>query len=472
MHSTDEGTEGNEVTEGRHRLEGITRETAKGQTQSWRSLEPNLQRVNMAARNSGQTRFTALLHHVDVASLERAYKRQRRKASPGVDGVTVEEYGQDLQENLRGLNERVHSGQYWPKPVRRTYIPKADGGTRGLGVPTLEDKIVQGAVAEVLGAIYEADFSGFSYGFRPGRSPHGALESLREALMTRRVNWVLDVDIQSFYDSIDHEMILRMVAHRVADPRVIRLIRRWLKAGILEGGEWKAVDAGTPQGAGISPLLANVVLHYVFDVWIDEWRRKRARGQIIVCRYADDIVIGAESEAEARKLLEALRERLAEFGLTLNEGKTQVIEFGRAGAWRRAQAGLSRQRTFNFLGFTHYWGRTKKGKIVVKRKTQATRMTRKLTELRAELRRRWHEPIGEQYTWLCQVLRGHYQYYGLIFNGRSLSRFLYLVHRMWFKAMKRRTRKNRLNWQKFNKLLKVYPLPTPKIHQPWYGVAE
>lgn len=386
--------------------------------------------------------------------------------------MTVEEYGRDLQGNLERLHERVHSGQYWPKPVRRTYIPKADGGMRGLGVPALEDKIVQGAVAEVLNAIYEADFYGFSYGFRPGRSPHGALESLRQGLMTRRVNWVLDVDIQGFFDSIDHEWILKMVAHRIADKRVLRLIRRWLKAGILESGEWVAVDAGTPQGAGISPLLANVVLHYIFDMWVREWRQKRAKGQVIVCRYADDIVIGAESKEEAWRLLEALRERLAKFGLTLNEGKTQVIEFGRQGARKRAQAGLSRQRTFNFLGFTHYWGRTKKGKIVVKRKTQATRMTRKLKELRAELRRRWHEPIREQYTWLCQVLRGHYRYYGVIFNGRSLSRFLYVVHRMWFKAMKRRTRKNRLNWQKFNQLLAMYPLPKPRIHQSWYGATD
>lgn len=430
---------------------------------------PHLERVNMAARKSGQTRFTALLHHVNVAALERAYKRQRRKASPGVDGVTVEEYGRELQENLQKLHERVHSGQYWPKPVVRTYIPKADGGQRGLGIPALEDKIVQGAVAEVLSAIYEADFSGFSYGFRPGRSPHRALEALNEGLMTQRVNWVLDVDIQSFFDSIDHEWILRMVTHRVADPRVLRLIRRWLKAGVLESGEWKAVDTGTPQGAGISPLLANVVLHYVFDLWVQEWRRKRAKGRVIVCRYADDIVIGTESEADARQLLVDLRERLATYGLRLNEDKTQVIEFGRIAARRRAQAGEGRLRTFDFLGFTHYWGRTKKGKFVVKRKTQASRMTRKLKELRVEMRKRWHVPIGEQYKWLCQVLRGHYQYYGVIFNSRSLGRFHYLVTRMWHKAMKRRNRKNRLTWQKFNQLLKVYPLPKPRIHQPWYG---
>jgi len=253
------------VAEKRDQLGGITLETAKGQTRGWQPLLPHLQRVNAAARRSGQTRFTALLHHVDVAALNRAFKRQRRKASPGVDGVTVEDYEPHLDENLERLHERVHSGQYWPKPVQRVYIPKADGGQRGLGLPALEDKIVQGAVAEVLTAIYEADFYGFSHGFRPGRSPHGALESLEEALMTQRVNWVLDFDIRSFFDSVDQEQLVRMLEHRIGDRRILRLIRRWLKAGILEGGEWVEVDTGTPQGLGISPLLANVYLHYILD---------------------------------------------------------------------------------------------------------------------------------------------------------------------------------------------------------------
>jgi RNA-directed DNA polymerase len=463
VHSTDEVAEGNEVMEGRRRLRGTTPGAVKGQTQRWQPLEPNLQRVNMAARKSGQTRFTALLHHVNAAALERAYRRQRRKASPGVDGVTVEQYGRDLQENLQNLHERIHSGQYWPKPVRRTYIPKADGGRRGLGVPALEDKIVQGAVAEVLSAIYEADFYGFSYGFRPGRSPHRALKALNRGLMTQQVNWVLDVDIQSFFDSIDHEWILRMVAHRVADPRALRLIRRWLEAGVLEGGEWKAVETGTPQGAGISPLLANVVLHYVFDMWVHEWRRKRAKGQVIVCRYADDLVIGAQNEEDARRLLEALKERLAQFGLRLNEGKTRVIEFGPRAARRRERAGLSRLGTFNFLGFTHYVGRTRKGMFIVKRKTQANRMVRKLKELRAEIGRRRHVPVAAQYRWLCQVLRGHYQYYGVTFNYRPLNQFFYLVKRAWLQALKRRSRKGRMSWEQFNRLLGVYPLPKPAI---------
>ena len=275
--------------EKRGRQEGITTEQAKGRTQRWQPLLPNLRRVNEAARNSGQTRFTALLHHVDVAALERAFRRQRRAASPGVDRVTVDDYERELEANLRRLHNRIHSGQYWPKPVRRTYIPKADGGWRPLGIPALEDKIVQGAVAEVLNAVYEADFMGFSYGFRPERSPHAALAALDKALMTQRVNWVLDVDIRTFFDSVDHGWLLRMLAHRIADRRVLRLIERWLKAGILESGRWEPVEVGTPQGSGISPILANVFLHYAVDLWVHRWRRRMAVGQVIICRYADDV---------------------------------------------------------------------------------------------------------------------------------------------------------------------------------------
>ncbi len=457
--------------EKRGRLEGIAQEAAKGQTQRWQPLLPNLLRVNAVARRSGQTKFTALLHHVDVAALERAFKRQRRAASPGVGGVTVDAYEQDLEENLQRLHECVHSGQYWPKPVRRTYIPKADGGQRALGIPALEDKIVQSAVAEVLTAIYEADFLGFSHGFRPGRSPHEAMEALERALMTQKVNWVLDVDVRSFFDSVDHGWLLRMLAHRIADRRILRLVERWLKAGILESGEWVVVETGTPQGSGISPLLANVFLHYVFDVWVHQWRQRQARGQVIVCRYADDIVAGAQNEDDARKLSEALKERLAQFGLTLNEDKTRLLEFGRFAARQRVQAGLRRPETFNFLGFTHYCGETRSGKFVVKRKTQATRMARKLTTLRQEMRKRWHVPVARQHGWLCQVLRGHYGYYGVIFNYQSLNQFYHLVKRMWFKALQRRSQKSRLNWRKFDHLLTVFPLPRPVIHESWYGAT-
>ena len=459
------------MKEGRGRLEGITQETAKGQTRGWQALLPNLERVNAAARRSGQTRFTALLHHVDVAALMRAFKRQRRAASPGVDRVSVDTYEQDLENNLRRLHDRVHSGQYWPKPVLRSYIPKADGGQRPLGIPTLEDKIVQGAVAEVLSTIYEVDFLGFSHGFRPGRSPHTALAVLDRALMTRKVNWVLDVDIRSFFDCVDHGWLLRMLAHRIADPRVLRLIERWLKAGILESGRWQALDKGTPQGSGISPLLANVFLHYVFDLWVQQWRRRHACGQVIVCRYADDMVLGVQYEDDARRLLEALEERLGRFGLAIHEGKTRLIEFGRFAARRCEAVGLRRPETFDFLGFTHYCGKTRKGRFVVKRKTQAKRLTRKLKAIRQEMKARLHAPVKVQHQWLCQVLRGHYGYYGVIFNSRSLHAFYQGVKRSWLKALQRRSQKSRMNWQQFNQLLAVYPLPKPVIHQSWRSVA-
>ncbi|MBI4495223.1 MAG: hypothetical protein HY690_20810, partial [Chloroflexi bacterium] len=344
--------------EKRGRLEGSPPEAAKGQTQRWRPLRPHLLRVNAAARRDDQARFTALLHHVDVEALKRAFKRHRRAASPGVDRVTVDEDEQNLEGNLQRLHERVHRAQDWPKPALRVYSPKADGGKRGLGLPALEDKIVQSAVAEVLNALYEADFSGFSYGFRPGRSPHGALASRDKALMTQRVNWVLDFDIHTFFDALDHAWLVRMVEHRIADRRILRLIKRWLKAGILEGGEWTAVETGSPP------------------------------------------------------------------------------------------------ETFNFLGCTHDCGTTRSGKFIVKRKTQATRMARKLKELRGKMRKRWHVKVPEQYAWLSQVLHGHYGYR--------------LVKRMWFKALKRRSQKSNLNWKKFDQLQLVFPLPKPTIHQSWY----
>ena len=457
------------MKEGRGRLEGITPEVAKGQTLGWQPLLPNLGRVNAAARCSGQTRFTALLHHVDVAALERAFRRQRRAASPGVDRMTVSAYEQDLESNLRRLHDRVHGGRYWPKPVLRTYIPKADGGKRPLGIPVLEDKIVQGAVAEVLNAIYEADFLGLSHGFRPGRSPHAALAALDRGVMTQRVNWVLDVDVRSFFDSVDHEWLLRMLAHRIADRRVLRLIERWLEAGTLESGRWQATETGTPQGSGISPLLANVFLHYVFDLWVHQWRRRHARGRVIVCRYADDMVLGFQHEVDAQTMLAALAARLGQFGLSLHEGKTRLIEFGRFAATRRAYAGLGRPETFDFLGFTHYCGKTRKGAFMVKRKTQAKRMTRKLKALRHEMKARQHAPVKAQHQWLCQVLRGHYGYYGVIFNSRSMHAFYDGVKRAWFTTLRRRSQKSRMTWQRFNELLRVYPLPRPVIHQSWRG---
>jgi group II intron reverse transcriptase/maturase len=349
--------------------------------------------VNEAARKSRKTRFTALMHHIDVEALRRVFNRQRRNASAGVDGVTVEEYGGNLEANLKRLCDRVHSGSYRPQPVRRAYVPKADGTQRPIGIPALEDKIVQGGVSEVLSAIYEVDFLGFSYGFRPGRSPHQALEALNAALIKRKINWVLDADVRRFFDSVDHEWLLRMVAHRIADPRVLRLIRLWLRAGVLEGGKWFKTLEGTPQGAGISPILANIFLYYSLDLWVHQWRQRHAKGDVIIVRYCDDFVMGFERQTEAKSMLDELKRRLSKFGLGLHEKKTRLLEFGRFAAERRKRGGMRRPETFDFLGFTHYCSTNKKGRFFVTRKTQGARMTRKLKELRIESRRRMHWPV-------------------------------------------------------------------------------
>jgi len=415
----------------------------------------------VAARRSRQTRFTALLHHVDEAALRRAFQRQRRAASAGVDGMTVEAYEHDLERNLRDLGDRVHSGRYRPQPVRRTYIPKADGGRRPLGVPALEDKIVQGAVAEVLSAVYEVDFLGFSYGFRPRRSAHHALQALHTALMTRKVLWVLDADISSFFDSVNHEWLLRMLSHRIADPRILRLIGQWLRAGIMESGEWKDTLDGTPQGAGISPLLANIFLHYSLDLWVHRWRLG-AHGCVSVVRYADDFVMGFESEADARRMLADLTERMAKFGLSLHREKTRLILFGKFAAERCRRVGMRRPETFDFLGFTHYCASGRDGRFIVKRKTQRKRAIRKLKELRIEVRRRMHRPVAEQHEWLSAVLRGHFAYYGVPSNMRSMASFAHEVRRLWLAALARRSQRG-MTWDRFNRLLQVFPLPMPAI---------
>jgi RNA-directed DNA polymerase len=445
--------------EERPRPEDDPSEQARDRTLGRASLPAGLDRVQVAARGSRHTRFTALLHHVDEAALLRAFQRQRRAASAGVDGMTVERYERDLERNIRDLCDRVHSGRYRPQPVRRTYIPKADGGRRPLGVPALEDKIVQGAVAEVLSAIYEADFLGFSYGFRPRRSAHHALQALHTALMTRKALWVLDADIRRFFDSVNHEWLLRMLSHRIADPRVLRLIGQWLRAGVMERGEWKDAVDGTPQGAGISPLLANVFLHYVLDLWVHRWRRQ-AHGCVSVVRYADDFVMAFESEADAWKMLAGLTERLVKFGLALHEEKTRLIMFGKYAAERRQRLGKGRPETFDFLGFTHYCATSRDGKFIVKRKTQRKRKIRKLKEVRIEARRRMHNPVAKQHEWLSAVLRGHFAYYGLPSNTRSMVGFAYEVRRLWLRVLARRSQRG-ITWDRFNRLMKAFPLPMP-----------
>lgn len=452
--------------EGRDQLEGIPPERGKGRTQSRATLPPHLQRVNEAARRGRQTRFTALLHHVDVVALRRAYERLRRDASAGVDGQTAADYARSLDENLGALCARVHTGRYRPQPVRRVYIPKADGGRRPLGIPALEDKLVQSAVAEVLGAIYEADFAPFSYGFRPGRSAHQAIDALHEAVMRQRVDWVLDADIRSFFDSVDHELLLRAVAVRIADPRVLRLIEQWLGAGVMESGQWHETTVGTPQGSSISPLLANIFLHYVLDTWVVRWAREVGRGQVAIVRYADDFVIGFQRESDARQMREALAERLAKCGLRLHEDKTRLLEFGRYAAERRARRGERRPETFDFLGFTHYCGVSRDGRFVVKCKTQSKRMTRKLKALRQEAQFRRHTPVAAQHRWLCSVLQGHFAYFGVVHNYRSLSNFRFQVERLWYRALERRSQKG-LTWKRFRELLTHFPLPKPHITRHW-----
>lgn len=444
--------------EGRGRPEERLGENGEDWTQRRNTLPLPLTRVHEAASRDKKTRFTALLHHVDVEALSRAFGRLKRGAAAGVDGATVATYEQNLSEKLQGLCDRVHRGGYRPEPVRRVYIPKPDGGQRPLGIPALEDKIVQGAVAELLSAIYEVDFVGFSYGFRPGRSPHHALRALHTALMTQYVNWVLDADIRRFFDSVNHEWLLRMVAHRVADPRILGLIRGWLRAGVLDGNVWSETVEGTPQGAGISPLLANVFLHYVLDLWGHQWRKRYARGRVVIVRYADDFVMGFQYEADARKMLADLHERLAAFSLVLHEDKTRLIEFGRLSTERREARGDRRPETFAFLGFTHYCARSRDGRFVVKRRTDRKRLTRKLHTVRTEQRRRMHAPLRDQHRWLCSVLRGHYRYYGLPSNWHALDGFYDEVRRGWFRALRRRSQRG-LTWDRFNQWLVRFPLP-------------
>ncbi len=449
--------------EGRGRLKRTPSKSTKVRTQSRVTLPCHLVRVNEAARRDKHTQFTALLHHVNVDALARAFRRLKRSASAGVDGETVASYEQNLQEKLQDLCDQIHTGRYRAQPVRRVYIPKSDGGRRPIGIPTLEDKIVQGATAELLSSIYEADFLGFSYGFRPRRGPHHALKALHTALMSQKVNWVLDADIRSFFDSVDHEWMLRMVAHRVTDRRVLCLVRKWLKAGVLEKKEWKETKQGTPQGSGISPILANIFLHYVLDQWVHRWRQRNAQGRVIVVRYCDDFVMAFQYESDARRLLVDLKERLAKFKLTLHEGKTRLIEFGKLPSERRERSGKRRCETFAFLGFTHYCAKTRDGRFIVKRKTESKRMALRLKELRVAARRRMHAPVADQHRWLSSVLRGHYAYYGLPSNFQGLTASWRTTRRIWFRSLKRRSQRCHLTWVRYAVLLEHFPLPSPRI---------
>jgi RNA-directed DNA polymerase len=459
-----------ELVERRSGAKGNASEHSTHRTQGRERVTQALDRVRKAARLKRKEKLTALLHHINVDSLREAFFALKRDAAPGVDGVTWRAYEEDLEGNLTDLSSRVHRGAYRALPSRRTYIPKADGKQqRPLAVAALEDKIVQRATVAVLNCIYEEEFLGLSYGFRPGRGQHNALDALCVGITTRKVNFVLDTDIRSFFDEVSKEWVVRFVEHRVGDPRIIRLIRKWLKAGVLEDGVITVSEKGTGQGSVISPLLANVYLHYVFDLWAERWRRHEATGDMIIVRYADDIVVGFEHESDARRFWDAMRKRLEEFSLSLHPDKTRLIEFGRHAAGRRKQRGLGKPETFRFLGFVFICGRDRKGKFQLRRKSRRDRMRAKLSEIKKELRRRMHRAIPEQGRWLAQVIRGYLAYHAVPTNFRALSTFRHYVTRLWLRTLRRRSQKDRFTWERMAKLANDF-LPQPKILHPWPSV--
>ena len=455
-----------ELVERRAGAEGNVNQRDTHRAQNRESVTQALDRVRHAARQRKKERFTALLHHVNVDTLRMAFHALKRDAAPGVDGVTWTDYEADLEPRLAELHGRVHRGGYRPQPSRRAYIPKADGRQRPLAIAALEDKIVQGATAMVLNAIYEEDFLGFSYGFRPGRGQHDALDALAVGVTSTKVNWILDADISGFFDTVSQEWLIRFVEHRVGDRRIIRLIQKWLRAGVLEDEAVTISDRGTGQGSVISPLLANIYLHYAFDLWANRWRQKEATGDMIIVRYADDIVAGFEHEADAHRFLDMMRTRLEEFALTLHPEKTRLIEFGRHAAARREQRGLGKPETFNFLGFTHISGKDRRGGFQLKRKTRRDRMTAKLLEVKEDLRRRMHRPIPEQGEWLKRVVSGFFNYHAVPTNSRALATFRHRVTVLWQRTLRRRSQKDRTAWDRMAGLVDDW-LPRARILHPW-----
>jgi group II intron reverse transcriptase/maturase len=456
-----------EAVEGRRSAKGnAADETRPGPSAGQRALS-ELGRVRRVAQTDKEARFTALLHHVSVDRLRAAYQALKPKAAPGVDGVTWEGYGVDLEENLRDLHARVHRGAYRARPSRRVYIPKPDGRLRPLGVASLEDKILQRALVEVLNTIYETDFLGFSYGFRPGRSPHHALDAFAAGIVEKKVNWVLDADFRDYFSSLDHQWLERFLEHRIADRRVLRLIQKWLAAGVIENGSWTAFEEGVPQGASASPLLANIYLHYVFDLWAHQWRTRHAHGDVVITRFADDFVVGFEHREDAERFWADLHDRLAQFGLELNAEKTRLIEFGRHAARDRKARGLGKPETFQFLGFTHVCAKTRKsGRFKLKRITDSKRVRAKQHALKGEMRQRMHLPIPEQGRWLARVLAGHYNYYAVPDNIEALNAFRKGLIRHWLRSLRRRSQRSKMTWERMWRLADQW-LPQPRIVHPW-----
>jgi RNA-directed DNA polymerase len=457
-----------EVVEGR----GLTKENTDQQntsrTQCRTTGVPSaLDRVRQVAVRNKEERFNALLHHITVERLRDAFMRIKRNASPGVDGVTWGHYEADLEGNLKSLHERVQRGAYRAKPSRRAYIPKPDGRQRPLGIAALEDKIVQRVVTEVLNAIYETDFLGFSYGFRPGRQAHTALDVLAVGIRFKKISWILDADVRSYFDCVSHDWMQKFLEHRIADKRILALIRKWLKAGVLEQGKWAASEEGTPQGSSISPLLANVYLHYVFDLWAHQWRKRHARGDVIVVRWADDFVVGFQYQDDAIRFKEALHDRFQRFSLELHPEKTRLIRFGRF-AFRdcRRFDGKRKPETFNFLGLTHTCGTNRGGKFLVRRTTMRKRLTAKLHAVKAELQERMHQPVSEQGRWFQSVVRGYFAYHAVPGNWKALGTFRTQCARLWYQALRRRSQKSRLTWDRMTQITDPW-LPPARILHPW-----
>jgi RNA-directed DNA polymerase len=439
-------------------------------TQSRESGPSRLLRVREAAKKDKKAQFTALLHHVTVELLRDSYRSLKKQAAPGVDGMTWEEYGRDLERRLQDLHQRVHRGAYRAQPSRRVLIPKSDGRQRPLGVAALEDKILQHAIGTVLNQIWEEDFLGFSYGFRPGRSQHDALDALYVGITRKKVGWILDLDIRAFFDTIDHAWMVRFIKHRIGDRRIVRLLQKWLKAGVLEQGRWSETEQGVPQGATISPMLANLYLHYVLDLWAHHWRQKKARGEVMMIRYADDVVLGFQHKTDAERFLAECRERLGKFGLELHPEKTRLLEFGVYAPERRKERGLGRPETFDFLGFTHFCRRNPQtGYFEIRRKTIGRRMTAKLKEIGAKLRQRLHEPIASTLKWLQSVVRGYFQYHAVPGNWQRLTEFRKNVLWLWHRSLRRRSHRTRWTWNRFRQLL-VDQIPEVRILHPYPNV--
>jgi RNA-directed DNA polymerase len=460
------GQPGAESVERRAKTEGNAVQQSTRRAQDRGSVSQALDRIRRVARQRKKERFTSLLHHINVALLRSAFLALKRDAAPGVDGLTWRDYEADLERKLEDLHARVQRGAYRAQPSRRRYIPKPDGRQRPLAVAGLEDKIVQRATAAVLNVIYEEDFLGFSYGFRPGRGAHDALDALVVGISSMKVNYILDADIRSFFDTVNQNWLIRFLEHRVGDERIIRLIRKWLRAGVLEDGIVNVSERGTGQGAVISPLLANIYLHYVLDLWAERWRRREAAGDVIIVRYADDFVVGFQHESDARRFLDMLRERMREFALSLHPDKTRLIEFGRHAATDRKRRGLGKPETFNFLGFTFLCGASRRGKFLNKRKSRRDRMNAKLKEIKGELRQRMHQPIPQQGQWLRQVVTGYFAYHAVPTNSRALGAFRHHVADLWRRTLKRRSQRDRTTWARMTKLATDF-LPRPRILHPW-----